>query len=112
MLGDVSDKIIGVKGFGPKKSAQLVRYNSHNDILTVEERQIFERNKKLIDLPQSLGELSVHLSRSASIWISDKIDKAFNAFEHDISGQVNVEEVERLLKLYEVKTINIHSFGV
>ena len=111
LVGDVSDNITGVKGFGPKKAAQLVRYNSYDGILTVDELSIVHMNKQLIDLPKSLGELSIHLSRSASIRISDRLEEVFNAFENNILGKINVFEIERLLKLYEVKTININSFG-
>ena len=111
LLGDVSDNISGVYGYGPKKAALYAKHNHPNEYLDADELPVFYKNTKLICLPQSLGELGVHLSRAGLNRISDRLEEAFDLFHGRRLRNIDLFEMERLLKLYEVKTININSFG-
>lgn len=52
IMGDVSDNIDGIKGFGPAKSKKLALDISHTgiDSLPVEQKTIIERNLNIMDL--------------------------------------------------------------
>ena len=61
LVGDKTDNIDGIKGIGPKNAVKVL--NGERE-LTEEEREVFERNRSLIELdagielPHSLNQLS------------------------------------------------------
>ena len=111
LLGDPSDNIAGVYGYGPKKAALYAKYIYSEEYLDADELDIFFRNIRLINLPQSLGELGAYLSRGGLQRISDKIEEAFELFQYHRLRVIDLFIQEELLVKYEVKTININSFG-
>lgn len=55
LLGDRSDKIAGIRGFGKKKAAKFAINGKEG--LTQEQRNIFERNEVLMRIPRLFTEL-------------------------------------------------------
>ena len=105
LLGDASDNIQGVEGFGTQRSRKLCveSFDSIKNTLTLDKFDIFEKNIQLIDLKQSFkredGEEECYIQQFAN---QNKASSNFKQFE------VLCEQYNFLSFLKDIKTWKRH----
>ena len=114
MIGDVSDKIPGIRGFGKVKAAACVSNSAIENIFTREQQEIYDRNKRLIQLPKNIWELEAPKIKRDRI--NTRINKIFSHFMSSPFDRKSLIEymdhctAQKLLDDYECKSFRIGDF--
>lgn len=99
IVGDTSDNIPGLPGFGPKKTADLLsKYNTHEGIY----EHIENNTPKMQEVLQSGKEMAFLSQNLASIVIDLQID---NIPLENFSHKLNSENYIHVLQKYEFKSL-------
>lgn len=112
LIGDVSDKIPGVIGFGPVKAKKLCNLQADiNFSLQLSERDIavFQRNMELIRLPRSVKDLKS--TNQIQYYLREEIDSLDDLKKVTYNSDVALlKKAQELLDIYECKSFTVETF--
>lgn len=107
LIGDKSDCLSGVYGYGPKR-ARLICKNPQQTLFGAD-LQIFERNRHLMQLPRSAEQLPLHTAERRRIRLT--INRLFDALRTGYQSRVrDVRLAQELLNYYECKVYKAEDF--
>lgn len=112
LIGDLSDKIPSVPGFGPVRAREAVVDLSSK--LNQAKKQIFKRNKQLIQLPryvEDIRTLKLQQQEVLEYTISDIFRAFLSESYSSLVEQVHFDGAQSLLDAYECRTLKLEAFA-
>lgn len=106
LMGDKSDCLSGVYGYGPKRARMAAK--NPEQILFGPDLQIFTRNKLLIKLPRSAEELHLHSAGRRRLRLM--ISSLFHDFQAGLHRVRDTLAAKELLDAYECKAFTVNDF--
>jgi DNA polymerase-1 len=111
IIGDISDKIPGIKGYGPVRARNLCT-NKNWDDLSKEDVEIYRRNKHLIKLPTDVADLQA--PSSVRDWYYMELEFLIKTWlkgaPYKLFSMKDIMDATKLLTYYECKSYTLEDF--
>ena len=108
LLGDVADGIKGIRGYGKVKAARYAQFVHPSDFLSEGDTAIFNLNHHLICLPRSMEYIPLDIVEQTAL--KEDIRDTLEGLSCGNVRAANLERVQELLSIYEVRKFKIEDF--